>query len=273
MLFILEDQGEEGIIVLTNCDNFSSSAEYRKTFYEIGKPIFERHGFHLKNKCFYRKNGDIFQALTLEHRSGRMGVLVVPFWCDIIPGLSLFEDAKPLSEHFAEGKNSINIYITDQMFIGSEYNYISNLGEGIELFLQSFDSKTIPVVDEKTYVEYMLDTKRSFMIAEDAVIYASYRYGSVQYAQHFIDEVDALSLNLALLSYEHGLQHGKLVSESGEKQQIDGIFLNDFFRNYRCRFPKIYKYIETGETNIDTLYVQESQKMRELYKKCFKINF
>ena len=259
--------------MLINYDEFSSAAEYRKKFYEIGKPIFARHGFQFKNNCFYRKNGDVFQALTLEHRSGRLGVLIVPFWCDIKPDLIHFEYAKPLSVHLTEGKININKYITDQMFIDSEYNYVSNLGEGIELFLQSFDSKAGQVVDEKTYVEYGLDAKRSFMIAEDAVIYASYRSGSVQYAQHFIDEVDAIYLNLAVLSFEHRLPPGRLVSEKGEKQQIDGLFLNDYFRNYRCRFPKIYKYIETGETNIDVLYSQESQKMRELYKKRFKIDF
>ncbi|MCR5693766.1 MAG: hypothetical protein K6G89_02200 [Clostridia bacterium] len=259
--------------MITDYDDFSSAAEYRKMFYEIGKPIFERHGFQFRNKCFYRKNGDIFQALTLEHRSGRLGVLIVPFWCDIKPGLSHFENTDPLSVHLTEGKININKYITDQMFIDSEYNYVSNLGEGIELFLQSFDSKAGQVVDEKTYVEYGLEAKRSFMVAEEAVIYASFRSASVEYAQHFIDEVDALSLNIAMMSFEHSRPPGRLVSKIGEKQQIDGLFLKDYFRNYRCRFPKIYKFIETGETNIDAFYVQEAQKMRELYKKCFKIDF
>lgn len=274
MRCFVRDFQEGAYSVSTNYDDFTSAAKYRKLFYEIGKSVFGHCGFQFKNKCFYRKNGDTFQAVTLQHRCGRLGVLVVPYWCDIMSGMPFAHPLNtPFSSVLAEQSVNINPFTSIQLYIKDEYNYVSKLGEGIEHFLKTFDSETRPVIDEKTYVKYMWKMHGFYKIAEDAVIYASFKSGSVEFARNFIDAVDSICLKPDLLLNGHTMPPGKLNSDVSEKQVVDSFFLDNYFRNYRCRFPKIYKYIDTGKTDIEALHQKESQKMRMLYKKAFKIDF
>ena len=257
-----------------NNDSFNSTSEYRKMFHEIGMPIFSNYNFKYGKKCYYRKNGDIFQAFSLDDGFGRIAIMIAPFWCDMA-----FDHGSPPGEngsvYFSSlldgGKFNLKYFLLDQLFIDGQYYSISKLKEGIIKFIENFNAKTQNIYDENTYVDYLLKSFRFDQVHEDAVIYASYKSGSTLYAQEFINAVDSEQIKYLLFSESYLSK--ELNPSLGEKQQFDSLFLSNYWQNYRFRYKNIYKYIETGETDIDKRYLSESSRMRKLFKKHFKIDF
>lgn len=254
-----------------NSDKISSVTKYIRAFVQIGKQLFKEYGFQYGNDCFYRKNSNVFQAFSLIH-PGCIALTVAPYWCD----LKTFDvyDETNLSSSIRNGLFKPSSFAANYYYYDSSLLSLEELGDELKHFAKIFIKELDGVNDERTYINYLNDKKRFFDCSEDAILFVSYVESNAAVALNWVNQLNSFSLNEYIWNLDK-IPQETLFERTNEKQCIDRVFFNNYWRNVRHRFPKLYAYVtnQNSDLNIESFYEKEAVRMKNIYSAYFKLKF
>ncbi len=252
-------------------NRISSISEYKKAFIQIGKQLFKKYGFQYYNKCFYRKNIEVFQAFSLT-RPGCIDIMIAPFWCDL-RSFGIYGDMC-LSSSICEGLFKPSSFMTDYYFFNCSFLSLEEFDNELKHFANTFLKELGRINDERSYIDYLIEKKRYFNCPEEVILFVSYKESKIEIALEWIKQLNCFLLNEYIWNLDQRIQE-TLCLENSEKRYIDYVFFEGYWRNVRCRYPKLYQYVAKKDIGIDieSFYEKESIKMREIYRYYFKLDF
>ena len=252
-----------------NINKDHSMADYNRAFIQVGKHIFTEYGFQYGSNCFYRKNKKIFQAFNLTN-PGLIALTIVPFWCDL-RAFGLYGDIY-LSSSIIGGTFNPSSFATDYYSFNSAFSILDKANDELKCIAKTLFNELDKIIDEKTYIDYLCDKKRYFNCPEEAILFVSYKESRMDIALEWIKKLNYFSLNEYIWNLDQ-LTTEALCEINSEKQYIDSVFFEGYWRNARYRFPKLYEYAKTKKIDIESVYEKESLKMRDIYRCHFKLDF